>query len=279
MLCLKTIPASATAGNRGRLGRGEHFASPGYRATRFSKMQSDQSQSRLFLAPAPEVHFCESDGTFVFLDSRTNRYTCLRPDQADMFRRILDVRGYCDNLDARSLSYARFLIEARLLIEQPVYSPRLQAFSSPLPTSSLLDDTHSPVAGALRAIPAMAQSILAARRIVRKADMLSSQAAVLKWRERASLHSSAHKAQVAKATLAFHALTPLFFTAHDACLFRSLALIRFLALHGVSADWVFGVCYCPFLAHCWIELDGVVLNDFLDNVSAYRPILRIPGDF
>ncbi len=240
-------------------------------------MQTGPSSERHFITLDSRVHFCEADGTYIFLDCSRNRYVCLRPDQADMFREILDAGGFCAVLKDRTLSFARFLVQAGLLAEQRAPSERLRTPANPQPTSSLLDEAPFMTVGAARAIPAMAWSIMAAWRIARQADMSVSRTAVRNWRRQTGARSSDHRTDIRQLTVAFHALTPLFFTAHDACLFRSLALIRFLALYGFSADWVFGVRFCPFLAHCWIEQDGEVLNDFLDNVSAYRPILRIPG--
>jgi hypothetical protein len=44
---------------------------------------------------------------------------------------------------------------------------------------------------------------------------------------------------------------------------------------GVSANWEFGVRPLPFSAHCWIEHDGMVLNDHLGHVSEYRKIMSV----
>src|SRR5262249_33308461 len=56
-------------------------------------------------------------------------------------------------------------------------------------------------------------------------------------------------------------LRPLLFTAKDACLFDALALGNYLARYGIFATWVFGVQTGPFAAHCWLQHEGVVLND------------------
>ena len=59
------------------------------------------------------------------------------------------------------------------------------------------------------------------------------------------------------------------------CLFDSLALIHFLARFRVFPDWVFGVTADPFEAHCWVQTGGVVLNDTVERVSAFTPIMSI----
>ncbi len=77
-------------------------------------------------------------------------------------------------------------------------------------------------------------------------------------------------------TLTFAAIRPQF-PRNYLCLFDSLALVLFLARHGVSAKWVFAVREDPFDAHCWVQTDTIILNDFADRVAAYTPIMVVPG--
>ena len=71
----------------------------------------------------------------------------------------------------------------------------------------------------------------------------------------------------------FLALRPLYPRDYN-CLFDSLALSRFLRERCASGDWVFGVRGAPFAAHCWVEIEGVPVNDDPDFVAPYVPILR-----
>ena len=71
----------------------------------------------------------------------------------------------------------------------------------------------------------------------------------------------------------FQRLRPLLFSTREACLFNSLALIEFLAQHDCYPHWVFGVRARPFAAHCWVQLDHTVLNDGVEHVSRYTPIM------
>jgi hypothetical protein len=59
------------------------------------------------------------------------------------------------------------------------------------------------------------------------------------------------------------------------CLQRSFQLRSLLARHGWPVDWVFGVRTWPFAAHCWIQMEDRVLNDSLDRVRRYTPILTV----
>lgn len=74
---------------------------------------------------------------------------------------------------------------------------------------------------------------------------------------------------------AFSSLRPFFFSAKDACLFDALSLSEFLAGYRVYPRWVFGVQSRPFAAHCWLQLDGLVLNDTVDHVKRYTPIMTV----
>jgi hypothetical protein len=67
----------------------------------------------------------------------------------------------------------------------------------------------------------------------------------------------------------------LFYPRPYLCLFDSLALIHFLARFGLYPDWVFGVQADPFEAHCWVQAGSVVLNDTVERVSAFTPIMYV----
>jgi hypothetical protein len=56
-------------------------------------------------------------------------------------------------------------------------------------------------------------------------------------------------------------------------LFESLALLEFLARYNFFPQVVFGVVADPFQAHCWLQEGSTILNDDLERVGRYRPIL------
>jgi hypothetical protein len=59
------------------------------------------------------------------------------------------------------------------------------------------------------------------------------------------------------------------------CLLDSIALLDVLHKHALHPSLVFGVIRRPFAAHCWVQVDEVVVNDRLDHVREYAPILVI----
>ncbi len=74
---------------------------------------------------------------------------------------------------------------------------------------------------------------------------------------------------------AFLWLRPLFYSSREACLLDSLVLLELLAHHNLFPTWVFGVKLAPFSAHCWIQEDGIVLNDTPEHAASYTPILDV----
>ena len=62
-------------------------------------------------------------------------------------------------------------------------------------------------------------------------------------------------------------------SAENKCLPRSLALARALRRAGGTARLVIGVRLRPFAAHAWVQDGTVVVNDTLDHVLLFTPIL------
>lgn len=59
------------------------------------------------------------------------------------------------------------------------------------------------------------------------------------------------------------------------CLSHSIALATALAARGIDSHVVVGVRSPPFGAHCWTQHRDMVLNDSLESVLRYRPILVV----
>jgi hypothetical protein len=61
----------------------------------------------------------------------------------------------------------------------------------------------------------------------------------------------------------------------DRCLPRSLAYADLCLRSATEVDLIFGVKLFPFQAHCWVQREDTVLNDSLESVRPYTPILRV----
>ncbi|NYD89195.1 lasso peptide biosynthesis B2 protein [Sphingomonas melonis] len=73
--------------------------------------------------------------------------------------------------------------------------------------------------------------------------------------------------------IARYAKAKLLLPTPSRCLPASLGASRFLAGLGVPNEIVFGVRTHPFEAHCWVEHGGCVLNDTLERVQAFAPVM------
>jgi hypothetical protein len=77
-----------------------------------------------------------------------------------------------------------------------------------------------------------------------------------------------------KLIASFNNLRPLYPRPY-LCLFDSLALLEFLSGYHSYPRIVFGVVADPFQAHCWLQDGSVLLNDDLERVGRYKPILSV----
>lgn len=93
---------------------------------------------------------------------------------------------------------------------------------------------------------------------------------------RCKLKRGGAAARIAPA-LAFYRTWRPWYPARIICLFDSLALIKFLLAIGAPANiqLVLGVRGMPFEAHCWLEHDGAVVNDEVDNCASFAEIARV----
>jgi len=71
---------------------------------------------------------------------------------------------------------------------------------------------------------------------------------------------------------AFSASAPLRPRA-DHCLTSSIAFLYAGLAKNLDAQLVFGVHSAPFTAHCWVQSNATVLNDRLEKVKTFTPIL------
>src|SRR5690606_15762288 len=86
--------------------------------------------------------------------------------------------------------------------------------------------------------------------------------------------ASADEAAVVDAVHLFERWSPLF-PFQRLCLYLAYLLRAFLAAQGHVVNWVFGVRTWPFNAHCWLQLGDLLLDDDLDRVRQYTPILTV----
>jgi hypothetical protein len=82
-------------------------------------------------------------------------------------------------------------------------------------------------------------------------------------------------ARVAAAAADFRWMLP-FVPFQGECLFRAFMLKVYLARAGLGAALVVGVQTWPFQAHAWVQAGPMVLDDTVEHVRAFTPILTLP---
>jgi hypothetical protein len=207
----------------------------------------------------PHVSFGVVSSRPIFLDLDRDRYIAL------------DARSERDFLAASagepiSAAGRERLLATGLFRTADAPSP-LSPVAVPLPEASLLDQ---PRASASLSLALRAYRITArTRRRLGREPILS----VLQDRPTHLDGSAAVKQDMmlsaSRRFLAARSLIPI----PPKCLPDSLALREWLGRAGLRPILVFAVKLDPFGAHCWLQSDKLILNDAVDAVSAFTPVL------
>jgi hypothetical protein len=99
-------------------------------------------------------------------------------------------------------------------------------------------------------------------------------ARVARSRARLAANGVIHVECVERLVTTFKVLRPWYPRPYR-CLFDSLALFEFLARHRFAPALTFGIVADPFEAHCWLQNGNMVLNDELERVRRFTPILSV----
>lgn len=212
--------------------------------------------------PLPDhVHVAAVDDDLVFLDVSKDVYQCL--PGGGIACRIAEGGAV---LRISSRDTAEELRSAGLVQPPGVGTPPHARRSAQAPTHSALKRTH-PLPTWLDA-PEIAAAVLDVNLAYRGRPL--SRIVARRPRRTATIAASTLEATVDR----FHRWIP-YAPVSGKCLLRAFMLRRVLHAHGHAHDWVFGVTLWPFKAHCWLQSGGLVLDDTVENVCAYRPILVV----
>ena len=214
---------------------------------------------------APEVHFCVSQQWYVFLDLSRDRYSCVSQSPFDALAPAL---------------LAGKLFTSDPAVGRPVVSTIFTTARRDLERSSWVARRRTSVVDAGRVLAGSAwvarslkrQSIAATvagvRERRRAADSAQAEPAVLGSRASAELWRLRHH------MADFHTVRPWFWREYR-CLFDSLAAFEYLSRFSLLPRLVIGVRAEPFEAHCWLQEGDAVVNDTLDQVIGFSPILVV----
>lgn len=238
-----------------------------------------------FLLPK-DMFVCFRGDQAVILDLGSDRYLAVDARGANALKSLFPGEASGSQQDAHELdgsdakSILEKMAECRMLTKDPREGKVAIPVCLPTPVRTLirnwslegqspLGDTKIRVAHLL----AFAIAVIAARWSLRVRKLKVVVAKVSG--KRVGRATSFDFAKAAALTDVFNLLRPFLLTASDACLLNSLALLNFLRWFEVYPSWVFGVRHVPFAAHCWVQQDGVLLNDHIEHAQLFTPIMVV----
>lgn len=207
----------------------------------------------------PHVRACVEGGEVIFLDLRRDRYWRVSKAAAPAIANVVAA----GSAKAAPTLVGHSLIRPRE--NENGAGVAAQTYRKPRAALELSDVAASTLGMRL----AFFWSCLAASLILRSRRLDALFALLGSWKRRANEPTRAMSADAS----AFEALRP-WWPAQRVCLFDSIALNFFLRARGHAPDLVVGVRTGPFAAHCWVEADGVVVGDTLEQCVAFTPIAR-----
>lgn len=206
------------------------------------------------------MSYCEVGDRLVFLDTIADRYFCLHVEAEAEFRKLASA-GDPASASQPLKSTGPFVGMCGVL-------PRRCAEACAV-RQGLLD--RPPVAAGLLATT---QAIVRLQQARLRFTLLGLASALASFTE-AKRRSAARPASADDLTAAlagFRAAERMVST-HDLCLSHSYAIARHLLGRGIDADLIVGVRLGPFAAHCWVQHRDWLVNDRLDTVGTFTPIL------
>ncbi|WIW89567.1 lasso peptide biosynthesis B2 protein [Sphingobium sp. V4] len=210
--------------------------------------------------------YCVSNDRTIFLDILANRYFSLSPALDEIFRRVIFEEP---SEQVKPAELAR-LVRANIVDSQDhqLFNHSSRAIEPPLRELRHIDTATSTILLA-NCVFAQARASIRLRR--------RSLAWLPQWvRERRRISSERRSPETAwqVVTDAF-AATVSIRPRSDRCLSSSIAFLDVGFSRDLDAQLVFGVYSCPFSAHCWVQAGDTVLNDRIENVRTFTPILAI----
>lgn len=217
----------------------------------------DGAIMRLFLGSG--VHAARIGEDLVFLDTASDAYFCLA-GAAEVI-----AFGPHGQIEVSQGEAAKQLLEAGLLARDRMQGAVLSA-PQPRVSTRLAGAVSGPLTAGL-VLEAITITFEVARRFSRY-----SFARLLAGPAPGAVALENPSPALTEAVAQFENLRP-WLPLQGECLLRSYHLRTFLRARGLDALWVFGVRTWPFDAHCWLQSGETVLDEDLERLSAYHPIM------
>lgn len=224
------------------------------------------------------VHLCEFDDGGVLLDLRREKYFGVNSGAIQSLKAFMQGRGNCaavqqdDGQSTLAELEKSHLITRNRDLGRPFLPLALACtdavpFEGRAPGEAEIQPAHI--------LRFFSTGIIAALELRTR----SLERIVTRLRERKARHAASppapDTASIIELVKIFRRLTPLLFTTKEFCLRDSLMLLEFLARHDVYPTWAIGVRTKPFGAHSWVQHEALLLNDTLQHVETFTPILAV----
>lgn len=213
------------------------------------------------------VSFCECADRLIFLDVERDRYFALSSAAEFAFRQVYRER----ELDGASQMAVEQLAKSGVLAPAAKYTKLQPCPAPPVARTSLTPNKDQFSSGAL--VHAMARLALSSAES--KLMPLRSRIAQLRRRKSAITPSYTESRGTLAQIASVFRFSGLVITPHDRCLPRSIALAHTLLDRRIAPTFVFGVRLQPFGAHCWVQVGDCLLNESIDEVRNFTPILVV----
>lgn len=219
------------------------------------------------------VRYCIAGKRVVLLDIERNRFFGLPKNAEAAFLRMIDQNG---ELTGTELGDLGFLRERYYIVERDYPIPVARGLMADTPTANYRNSAtgNNPFSAKLAAIgwQIYAAATLRFRRFSSLVDNVQRTA---RGQSPGFEDSAANEKRVVEEAVAAFASVDFLFGRTNRCLVRSVAMVLMLRAKGIPVHLVFGVRTEPFAAHCWAQLESVVLNDQFDHVRTFTPILCV----
>lgn len=211
------------------------------------------------------ISYCETGGRLVFLDRHRDRYFCLSGEAETGFRNLArgpSTQHHDDAVIERLLTYG--LLDPAAEDDLPVACP-----GPPTPVTSLVDeDERCRFTRAGRALFGLAAISLE----LKLRPLHRCIARIERCKARLPPGGTNSGASAREIAAAFR-WTGLLIPSLDQCLPRSIALAHALVDAAIRPTVILAVRLRPFGAHCWVQVDDLLLNESLDQARTFTPIL------
>lgn len=260
----------------------------------YSRIKTAQSEPTMHSTSQPQLlltkpaFVCLTDDTLVFLDLHNDKYSCLEKRHTKPVADLLGLptppaasitpENLADEEVEDIADVVQGLIDSEIVTRDPKLGKQAKFITQYSELKELLgyEIGKGPKIHAVHLFNFF-RALIVTKSMLRFASM---ERIVTRVKHRKAHHHARGGAEpnaerINELVEIYKILKPLFVTVKDECLFNSLFLIEFLAFYRIYPNWYFGVRLNEFYAHCWVQNDNVIYDDFIQVTCQNQPIMTV----